>query len=218
MNKNTRNTRNVLLKPSTTLQPSTTPPCDSYNWCGLKDLKEQLKTKQKTKAEIQSRIDQDYYEKNIKEAQIEFDNIAKLVNDNDNEYEAEYKKMTQTQKMLDSPHCFRNNPIPANKKACEKDLEDTIDFHDKEANKLFDKGQKLRIERRKAKRKLNFCKNREIKDLHEQINAQKVINALNIRIKGIEDSCDRFVIKPDCSKSSKKLFEKKKKNANKKRL
>jgi len=183
---------------TTTLKPTTTPPCDSYNWCGLKDLKEQLKTKEETKKKIQSRIDQDYYEQDIKKAQSDFDEIVKKVENNDVQYDEEFNKMTQTQKLLASPHCFRNNVNRVGQKACEEDLQKTIDFHSVKVENLFDKGQKLRGQRRQAKQKLNFAKNREIKDLHEIINCQKVINALKVRIKEIEDSCKNINPKPKC--------------------
>ena len=185
-------------KPTTTIKPTTTPPCDSYNWCGLKDLKEQLIIKEETKGKIQSRIDQDYYEQDIKKAQADFNEISKKVENNDIQYEDEFNKMQQNQKLLASPHCFRNNVNRAGQKACEKDLEETIDFHSKKVDNLFDKGQKLRGERRQAKQKLNSAKNREIKDLNEIINCQKTINAIKIRIKGIQDSCKNIYPKPIC--------------------
>ena len=96
-------------------------------------------------------------------------------------------------------------------------LEAGINKAQRKYQELLPADQKLHDARREAKETLANAKNAEEKDRMDAFDAFILIDKLNAAIKTIEDSCDRFVIKPDCSKPP-KLFEKKKKNANKKRL
>ena len=128
------------------------------------------------------------------------------------------KFITDSQEKLASPkHCFFESITPEGRRECRELLEAGINKAQRKYQELLPADQKLHDARREAKETLANAKNAEEKDRMDAFDAFILIDKLNAAIKTIEDSCDRFVIKPDCSKPP-KLFEKKKKNANKKRL
>jgi len=222
MNENIKKTRPVFSKskPSTTstTTTSTTPPCDHYNWCARKPhLKAQIVSKQKTIKEIEERINRNDYEKYIKKAQEAFDIANVNYKNNKNLMRTELKFIKESQEKLASPtHCFLSGTSEPERALCRDLLRAGINKAEKRYNKLLPNDQPLYDAREEAEGKLAKAKNAEEKDRMDAFDAFILIDKLNAAIKTIEDSCDRFVIKPDCSKPP-KLFEKKKKNANKKR-
>lgn len=222
MHENIKKTRPVFSKskPSTTstTTTSTTPPCDHYNWCARKpNLKAQIVSKQKTIKEIEERINRNDYEKYIKKAQEAFDIANKNYKNNKNLMRKELKFIKENQEKIDSPnYCFFASTTPEGRRKCREDLEEEIKKAERRYNKLLPNDQPLYDAREEAERTLAKAKNAEEKDRMDAFDAFILIDKLKAAVKTIEDSCDRFVIKPDCSKPP-KLFEKKKKNANKKR-
>jgi hypothetical protein len=223
MHKNIKKTRPVFSKitPSTTstTTTSTTPPCDHYNWCDRKrNLKVQIVSKEKTVKEIEERINRNDYQKYIKNAQVAFDIANVNYKNNKNLMRTELKFIRDSQEKLASPrHCFLESTTVEGRRECRELLEAGINKAEKRYNKLLPNDQPLYDAREEAEVKLAKAKNAYNKDSIDAFDALTLIDKLNAAIKTIEDSCDRFVIKPDCSKPP-KLFEKKKKNANKKRL
>jgi hypothetical protein len=216
MHKNIKKTRTVFSKP--TPKPSTTPPCDYFNWCDKKPVLEAaIISKEKTVKNIEERINKKNYKKYIEDAQKAFDKAKKEYKNNKDLMFAELELITENEEKLHSrTHCFFGNTTEPERRLCKDLLRAKIDQAEKRYQKLLPNDQILFKAKKDAEENLDNAKNAYNKDSIDAFDALTLIDILKAEVKSIEDSCDRFKKKPDCSKPPKKLFEKNKKNARKK--